>query len=316
VAVARMAVRRGVAIESLTSLAALLHPDVVELVIEAYWQKNGEEPKVFTIDLGWKLLRIARDIGCLDQAAVERLDEIRVTLEDYRHSGLSEKNLKLVRLVLTDGIWSEVVSLPNILMRQARYAKDHAPVKAALTAQLAVAVAILTFAPIRLGNLVAIELGQNLIKPGGLHSPYWLVFPNYDVKNRVDLNFKFDEALTELIDEYVHEFRPVLLRRSNASWLFPGVAGDPKTANMFSTQITERIQKSTGLRVTAPQFRHAAAALYLKHNPGDYETVRRFLGYRNIQTTINFYCGLQTMQATEEFGKIVRQQIKFDPQDA
>ncbi len=314
VAVARMAVRLGVPIESLTSLAALLHPDVVEQVIEAYWQKNGREPKVFTIDLGWKLLRIAREIGCLDHAAIERLDEIRATLEGYRHSGLTQKNLKLVRLVLTEGIWSEVVSLPTILMRQARYAKAHAPVKAALTAQLAVAVAILTFAPIRLGNLVAIELGQNLIKPGGLNSPYWLVFPNYDVKNRVDLNFKFDEALTELIDEYVHEFRPMLLRRSNASWLFPGVAGNPKTANMFSTQIIERIHKATGLRLTVHQFRHAAAALYLKHHPGDYETVRRFLGHRNIQTTINFYCGLQTMQATEEFGKIVRQQIKFDPE--
>jgi Phage integrase family len=315
VAVARMAVRLDVPIESLKSLAALLHPDVVESVIEAYWQKNGNKPKVFTIDLGWKLLRIAREIGCLDQTAVERLDEIRATLEDHRQSGLTEKNLKLVRLVLTDGIWSEVISLPNILMQQARYAKDHAPVKAAVTAQLAVAVAILTFAPIRLGNLVAIELGQNLIKPGGLNSPYWLVFPNYDVKNEVDLNFKFDEALTELIDEYVHEFRPGLLRRSNASWLFPGVAGDPKTASMFSTQITERIVKATGLRITAHQFRHAAAAFYLKHHPGDYETVRRFLGHRNIQTTINFYCGLQTMQATEEFGKIVRRQIKFDPED-
>jgi Phage integrase family len=315
VAVARMAVRLDVPIESLKSLAALLHPDVVESVIEAYWQKNGNKPKVFTIDLGWKLLRIAREIGCLDQTAVERLDEIRATLEDHRQSGLTEKNLKLVRLVLTDGIWSEVISLPNILMQQARHAKDHAPVKAAVTAQLAVAVAILTFAPIRLGNLVAIELGQNLIKPGGLNSPYWLVFPNYDVKNEVDLNFKFDEALTELIDEYVHEFRPGLLRRSNASWLFPGVAGDPKTASMFSTQITERIVKATGLRITAHQFRHAAAVFYLKHHPGDYETVRRFLGHRNIQTTINFYCGLQTMQATEEFGKIVRRQIKFDPED-
>jgi site-specific recombinase XerD len=175
-------------------------------------------------------------------------------------------------------------------------------------------VAILTFAPVRLGNLVAIELGQNLIKPEGLNSPYWLVFPNYDVKNQVDLNFKFDEPLTELIDEYVHEFRPVLLRRSNASWLFPGVAGDPKTANMFSTQITDRIEKATGVRLTVHQFRHAAAAFYLQHHPGDYETVRRFLGHRNIQTTTNFYCGLQTMQATEEFGKIVRQQIKFDPE--
>ena len=47
-----MAVRLGVPIESLTSLGALLHPDVVERVIDAYWKKNGEEPKTGTIDLG------------------------------------------------------------------------------------------------------------------------------------------------------------------------------------------------------------------------------------------------------------------------
>jgi integrase len=315
-AVARLAVRLGVPIEDLTSLAALLHPDVVEPVIEAYWERNGEEPKVFTIDLGWKLLRIAREIGGLNDADLGRLDEIRASLEHYRRFGLTEKNLKLVRLVLTEGIWSEVTSLPNILMREARAAKDHAPIKAALTAQLAVAIAILSFAPIRLSNLSNIELGENLIKPGGLNGPYWLVFPHYDVKNRVELNFQFDKALTDLIDEYVHEFRSVLLRRSNASWLFPGEAGNSKTASMFSTQITERIEKATGVRITAHQFRHAAAAVYLKHHPGDYETVRRFLGHRNIQTTMNFYCGLQTMQATEEFGKIIRRQIKFEPEDA
>ncbi len=49
------------------------------------------------------------------------------------------------------------------------------------------------------------------------------------------------------------------------------------------------------------------------NRPGEYETVRRFLGHRNIQTTMNFYCGLQTMQATEQFGKIVRQQIRMRP---
>jgi integrase len=97
-------------------------------------------------------------------------------------------------------------------------------------------------------------------------------------------------------------------RRSNASWLFPGVAGEPKTANMFSTQITERIQKATGVRMTVHQFRHACAAIYLKHRPGEYETVKRLLGHLNIQTTINFYCGLETTQANEAFGKI----IKFD----
>ena len=214
--------------------------------------------------------------------------------------------------MLTDGVWSEVVSLPNVLMQQARLAKDHAPIKAAVTAQLAVAIAILTFAPVRLSNLVGIELGKNLIKPGGLNTPYWLVFPHYDVKNRVDLNFQFDQPLTDLIDEYVHEFRPALLRGANASWLFPGEAGEPKMAIYVQPQITQRIQKAVGLRITVHQFRHAAAAIYLKHRPGDYETVRRLLGHRNIQTTIRFYCGLQTMQATEQFGKLIRQQIKFD----
>jgi hypothetical protein len=152
-----------------------------------WWQRS--------IDLGWKLLGIARQIGGLNEAELGRLDEVRASLEHYRRFGLTEKNLKLVRLVLTEGIWSEVTSLPNSLMREAHAAKDHAPIKAALTAQFAVAIAILSFAPVRLSNLVNIELGQNLTKPGGLHAPCWLVFPHYDVKNRVDLNFQFDEAL-------------------------------------------------------------------------------------------------------------------------
>jgi hypothetical protein len=84
---------------------------------------------------------------------------------------LTQKNLQLIRQVLTEGVWNEVVSLPNILMQKARAAKDHAPIKAAVSAQHAVAIAILTFAPIRLRNLASIELNQNLIKPGGLKTP-------------------------------------------------------------------------------------------------------------------------------------------------
>jgi integrase len=197
-------------------------------------------------------------------------------------------------------------------MQRARADYAHAPVKAAVTAQIAVAIAILSVAPIRLANLVAINLDKNLIKPAGPSKEYWLTFPHYDVKNRVDLEFPFDDVLTRLIDEYVHDFRPILLRQANAPWLFPGVAGKPKTANMFSAQITERIHKATGVRLTVQQFRHAAAAIYLKHQPGGYETVRRLLGHRNIQTTINFYCGLETTQASEAFGKLIRDQIKFD----
>jgi integrase len=312
VAMARMAVRLGVPIEHLNSLGALLDPGVSEKVLDAYWEQNGEEPKTGTIDLGWKILRMARETGCLDKAALDRLDDMRVALQEHRREGLTPKNLQLMRQVLTGGVWKEVVSLPDILMQQARSARDHAPIKAAISAQLAVAIAILTFAPIRLCNLVSIELGQNLIKPGGLDTPYWLVFPHYDVKNRIDLNFKFDQPLTDLIDEYIREFRPTLLRGTNGSWLFPGEAGQSKHKMQFSKQLTKRIQKAIGLRITVHQFRHAAAAIYLKNRPGDYETVRRLLGHRDIGTTVCYYCGLETIEATEQFGKLIRAHIEFD----
>jgi integrase len=313
VAAARMAVRQGVAITSLTSIADLLHPDVAELVIDAYWQADGAEPKTYTIDLACRFLSIARETGCLDEPALERLDDMRASLEAYRRGGLTEKNLAVIRQVLSGDIWREVVNLPAALMAQARLLREQAPVKAAVTAQLALAVGILTFAPVRLGNLVQINLDQNLIKPGGLGTPYMLVFPDYDVKNRVTLEFPFDQQLTALIDEYVHAFRSTLLRGSNELWLFPGESGACKDGKTFGGQITERIEKATGLTITVHQFRHAAAAIWLKHNPGDYETVRRFLGHRNIQTTINFYCGLETMQANRMFGDMVRKLMTVEP---
>jgi integrase len=85
-----------------------------------------------------------------------------------------------------------------------------------------------------------------------------------------------------------------------------------RTPGLLSGQITQKIQKAIGLLITPHRFRHAAAAIYLKHHPGDYETVRRILGHRNIQTTIRFYCGLDTLQANKKFGDIVRQHMTFD----
>src|ERR1700694_3638591 len=106
--------------------------------------------------------------------------------------------------------------------------RDPKALRAAVTAQLAVAIAILAFAPVRLANLTAIRLGTNLIKPDGPDSNYWLVFPDYDVKNRVRLDYPLEQYLTQLIDEYVHDFRPTLVRGSNEPWLFPGQRGGAK----------------------------------------------------------------------------------------
>jgi Phage integrase family len=304
-AAARMAVKTGVPIETLSSFSALLAPEVVRKILDAYWQQNGETPKVFTIDLACRFIAIAKETKCLDDAACERLDEMRQTLEEHREGGLTDKNIAFIRQVLTSGVWRRVVKLPQAMMIAARAARAYAPVRSAVTAQLAVAIAILTVAPVRLANLASIKLGFNLIKPNGPDSNYWLVFPRYDVKNRVKLEYPLEPSPSRLIDEYIHNFRPVLLRGRNEDWLFPGQRGGAKGKISFGGQITERIYKATGLQPTVHQFRHAAGALILQRRPGEYELVRQLLGHRNVQTTIKFYIGLANIQASEIFSEIV-----------
>jgi integrase len=198
------------------------------------------------------------------------------------------------------------------MMATARANRRFAPARSAVTAQLATAIAILSVAPVRLANLTAIRLGINLIKPAGPDTNYWLVFPDYDVKNRVRLEYPLERWVTDLIDEYVFEDRPALLRGRNEDWLFPGQKGGHKGKIAFSGQITDRIYAATGLRITVHQFRHAAGALILRHRPGEYELVRRFLGHRNVQTTINAYIGLENIQASEIFSRIVMEQLGHD----
>src|SRR5262249_19851427 len=154
----------------------LLAPEIVDRVLDGEWEQNGSEPKTSTIDLAKKLVAVARSAGCLSTERLGELDDKRAALEQYRKEGLTPKNLKLIRQVLNSEVWARVINCPDDLMRRARSLKDQAPVKAAVTAQIAVAVAILTSAPVRAANLVSIRLGENLIKSGGADAPYLLVF--------------------------------------------------------------------------------------------------------------------------------------------
>jgi hypothetical protein len=212
VSFAKKAVRLGISMEELSSLSVLFAPELVERILDKEWEQNGEEPKTTTIDLAKKLVAVARSANCLTKEQLIQLDDKRAALEEYRKEGMTQKNLKLVRRVLNSEVWARIINCPGVLMRRARSLKDQAPVKAAVTAQIAAAVAIVTAAPVRAANLAAIRLGENLIKPGGPDTPYLLVFPDYDVKNQVDLTFELDEYVTAVIDEYVHDYRPALTR--------------------------------------------------------------------------------------------------------
>jgi len=311
-AAARMAVKIGIPVENLDSLAALLKPKVAEKILDEYWKKNGEKPKLYTIDLARRFVAIAKESKCLSDRDCERLQGMWRRLNEERPpEGLTEKNLDFLRKVLTPGVWGRVVKLPFAMMEKARRQR-HRPIRAAVIAQKAVAIAIEAVAPVRLGNLASIRLGANLNKPGGPDSNYWLHFAPEDVKNTVRLQFVFKEYLTQLIDEYVQDFWPALLRGRKEDYLFPGLRQGAKQKVSFSVEISRYIRKAIGLKMTVHQFRHAAGAIILKNRPGEFELVRQILGHRSVGTTMRCYVGLETIQASEIFTQMVVAEINKD----
>ena len=142
-----------------------------------------------------------------------------------------------------------------------------------------------------------------MIKPGRLDDPYWLVFPHYDVKNRA--RPPVQSWYRSLRDHRrIHPRLSVSsAERIERALALPGRNGRGEDITDLEPGHDHGSDRESGpaYEITVHQFRHAAAAIFLKEHPGEYETIRQLLGHRNIQTTMNFYVGLNTIQANELF---------------
>jgi len=177
-------------------------------------------------------------------------------------------------------------------------------------AEIALAIQILLVAPMRLANLAALNLEENVVRVGGLEPTYHLVIPPEEVKNEEPLEYPLPKPVNQMLGRYLAVFRPRLCRQEN-TWLFPGALNGHKTKGTLSGQIIDHIVKALGIRVTPHQFRHLAAAFILEKDPANYEFVRRVLGHKNLQTTINFYVGLETVDAVRKFSTMVLEDVTW-----
>ena len=158
---------------------------------------------------------------------------------------------------------------------------------------MALAIEILLHAPLRIQNLHAIDLGVHYKTYGhGPKARVVLEFTAAEVKNSVDLSYPLPAEAAGMVAVFRERLRPLLAEPGNP-YLFSGKAQQPTQAMHLSKQIAKLTFEVVGIRVTAHQFRHICALLYLQQHPGDYETVRQFLGHKKVETTIRFYAGME-----------------------
>ena len=303
--------KQGVPVETLRSLADLVSPPVVRLILEHYLAKKGGKIVTFTIDMAERLYAIARTYVKAPEEQLRQLERFCLKLRRERRHGLTEKNMAVIRAFKDPQNRARLKALPGQLFDEALAERD-ALVQAAVKAEIALAIQIELVAPMRLANLAALHLEKNVIRVGGPEPTYHLVIPPEDVKNDQPLEYPLPKVVSEMLGLYLAVFRPRLCRSDNP-WLFPGELDGHKTKGTLSGQIIERITKELGIRVTPHQFRHLAAAFILEKDPANYEFVRRVLGHKNLETTIRFYVGLETVDAVRKFSAMALEGVDWKP---
>ena len=295
----------GFDISTLRRLDDLTRPEVFERAMEWFWRRNGNKTSKHIGEIAWVIRCIAvKHLECDEETELyyaAALQKLRVA-----HHGLSPKNQKMLSQFDDPEVVRRFVKLPDLLWQLAE--KEGKTKKGSLYAQIAVAIEILIFAPMRLKNLRNLRLDRHI---GRIGEHVSITVPAEEVKNRERLHFKLPRRLSERIRSYVDVWRCLFFDDANPH-LFPGRNGKPKDETALRRQITRYAFEHGGVRITPHQFRHGAAKLLLDAKPGHYEVVRKILGHKNITTTYEHYAGAETQAAVELYDDVILG-LKDDP---
>lgn len=249
----------------------------------------GRKPNNFNRDLAEAMAQIAREWVELDGALLETLRRL-VTKVPMYPKGMTDKNKKAVRQFDDHRVVERLLELPERLWREVK--RDPKPTFRTLArAQAALAIRILTYIPLRSENLHQLVFDKHIFLGDGRRTKSTLEVGSEEVKNGdTPLAFDLPPQLTSMLIEYREQIAPkVIGRRPNR--IFVRADGAPKSQAMVALLIKTYLRKKASIVLTPHQFRHVAAKIILRTNPGAYETVRQLLGHKNLKTTTWFYAG-------------------------
>lgn len=263
--------------------------------------RHDKQPNGQTHNLARCAVRVAKHWV---QAPADEIEALRKIARKVRpRRGITEKNKQRLGQLADPENAVRLLELPYDLVATARAMPFGE--EAALMVQNALAIAILTVAPMRVANLSSLHLERHITGTrAGSNGPMHIVIPAQEVKNEVDLEFPLPDDVATVLSLYLREFRPLLVE-GYSPWLFPNTTDGPKQPHQLSAQIPKVIHEACGLAVNCHLFRHFWALLYLKRNPGDYETVRQLLGHKSIQTTIENYCWVERSEAFARYDALL-----------
>ena len=248
-------------------------------------------------------LTIARHWSRLPEAQIATIarwvGKVRVHQE-----GMTEKNRDRLRQFADDKVIRTFLTLPDRLIEKALRLPVNT--RAALMVQKAVAIALLSVAPLRLENLRCLDRRQHFRRAFSVDDPrHQLVIPAAVVKNKVDLEFPIPPRIMDMIELYIATYQPLLTNGHPSTLLFPGRTGQAKHDTALRSNITDVVYKELGLRVNPHLFRDCVATSIALEDPEHVMITISILGHSSLSTAEKYYNQARSIEAGRAYQDVV-----------
>lgn len=114
-------------------------------------------------------------------------------------------------------------------------------------------------------------------------------FRSLETKTGNDVHSLLPKQLVPLLEEYLSEHRPHLLRGHHCDNLFLNRRGGRLDAGVMSRLVRELTLRYAGRQITPHRFRDIVAYAWLEDHPEDYVRLSKLLWHRNLNTTLRIY---------------------------
>ena len=299
-------VESGVKPLAIRSLADLVLPENFKRILRRRIETAGGRENAFNRNLADVLVRIAREWVKADLGVIAELTRLASKVP-ARASGLTEKNKRFLRQFDDPAVLQRLFNLPSRLWAEVK--RDARPIPQTLAkAQTALAVAILSYMPLRVQNLTALAFDVHLFLREGPRATSTLEMPAGLVKNRMELAFDIPPSVAKMLIEYRNRIAPKFIGH-RPERLFVNVDGTPKSQKMVAWLIATYLRKRAGIVITAHQFRHLSAKVLLDAEPGNFELLRQLLGHKSLRMTVAAYAGIDSRRAARHHHYLVEQAL-------
>lgn len=302
---ASVLVMLGEPIEGLRSLRDVVTPSSRPArVLDHFYAKAGGKLNGQIWNIAETLRQIAKHHVGLPAEECDRLRTFTRRIIASKPQGISGKVREKLKELTHRQNLIRLLNLPEHLMM---CAQDPTLVEAeqARLVRNAAIIELLTFAPLRLANARYLTIAGNLMWIGtGAERHICLRIEGTQTKNGDAIDWPLPPATSRLLERYMEKARPLLAKAGNP-YLFPGRSDGAIDDVTFYNAVRASTLRHVGVAVHPHLMRHFAAWLFLQANPGSYEVVRRILGHRKVETTVNHYCGLETDAAASAFQQAV-----------